>query len=302
MIKISVIIPTYDRKNELNRCLASLSKQTYPKEQFEIIVIDDASNGHKGPAHARNLGIKKAKGEIIAFIDDDAVCQEDWLEKALPHFSDKNIAGVEGRIEFENLKGGLYRTCNIFYRKEILEEIDGFDERFSMAFREDSDLAFRILKKGYRIIFAPEVSVSHFPDPLTLKRSFQLAKRYYFDSLLCRKHPQFYRERIERFNLGPIKIYRPKQRLYQVYVLSFVLVLLFSLLGLKRAIVLISPLFLFSYLGIFLGANRFRQIKKMSLKDLFISIPVYFVVPFVYFYYLVRGMIDFRQPRPHGRN
>lgn len=98
---ISVIIPTYNRHQSLRRCLDSLTQQTYPKDAFEVIVVDDGSRdatknaalsftqelslhyiykNNGGPGSARNLGIHHAQGAIIAFIDDDCIAEKKWLE------------------------------------------------------------------------------------------------------------------------------------------------------------------------------------------------------------------------------
>ena len=102
-IEVSVIIPTFNRELLLQGCLDSLSSQTFPKHKFEVIVVDDCSNydvsrlikhskikdislvscrHHSGkPGFVRSLGIKKSKGRVIAFIDDDFVANPDWIEK-----------------------------------------------------------------------------------------------------------------------------------------------------------------------------------------------------------------------------
>lgn len=100
---ISVIIPTYNRRERLKACLESLFKQDYPEKNFEIVVIDDGSTDgtgkmltellknkynlryfsqyHKGPAAARNLGITEARGEVVGFTDNDCVLNRDWVRK-----------------------------------------------------------------------------------------------------------------------------------------------------------------------------------------------------------------------------
>lgn len=191
---ISVIIPTYNRKNLLRKCLEALFNQTYPKEKFEIIVVDDGSTDgteneiknltkqfknlcylyqkNQGPATARNLGLKKAKREIIAFTDSDCLPAEDWLEQIEKAFRlNPKALGIEGKTisNFEkedyfhyrtfNETGGQYWTCNIAYQKKALVDIGGFDESFTFFF-EDIDLARRLLRKG-KIVFAPMVVVMH---------------------------------------------------------------------------------------------------------------------------------------------
>jgi len=102
--KVSVVIPTYNRVEDLKKCLDSLREQSLKKGEFEIIIVDDGSTDgtaefgrslfeknsehihycyqkNKGPASARNLGVRHAKGEIIAFLDDDCRAKKVWLEE-----------------------------------------------------------------------------------------------------------------------------------------------------------------------------------------------------------------------------
>jgi len=120
-VEVSVIIPTHNRCNSLKKTLYSLINQTYPKENYELIVIDDGGsdatermvesikkNTHlnikyfwqknQGPAAARNLGIKHVSADIIAFTDDDCIVHPDWLEniaKAYEKNPDAMIIGGE---------------------------------------------------------------------------------------------------------------------------------------------------------------------------------------------------------------
>src|SRR6185369_10255511 len=96
----SIIVPTYERPAQLSRCLQSLGQLDYPKENYEILVVDDGSahplddvpfpvrilrHENTGPAGARNFGASQARGEFLAFTDDD--CQPDagWLRELAPH-------------------------------------------------------------------------------------------------------------------------------------------------------------------------------------------------------------------------
>jgi len=120
-LNITVIIPTYNRKTQLKRCLESLRGQSIAKQFYEIIIIDDGSSdethevgkffvelsqGHikyirqknQGPAGARNRGIDQAEGTIIAFIDDDCRAEKVWLEELIKGYEDKGVGGTGGRI------------------------------------------------------------------------------------------------------------------------------------------------------------------------------------------------------------
>jgi glycosyltransferase involved in cell wall biosynthesis len=122
--KVSIVIPTFNRKELLKETLKSRSNQTYPKDKYEIIVCDDnrstdgtdemikeltkvspcelryfkVKSKYKGPAYARNIGIENARGEIIGFTDDDCVASPTWIEQAVPYFEDRRIGAVQGCV------------------------------------------------------------------------------------------------------------------------------------------------------------------------------------------------------------
>jgi len=132
-LRISVIIPTYNRKDELEKLLYSLNNQTLPPSQFEIIVVDDGSSDgteewlmkhkdqfkvktsfytqvHGGPGAARNLGMEKAHGDIFAFTDTDCITEPEWLEHLIKPFNLEKVGAVGGR-EIINDKDPLLMRC-----------------------------------------------------------------------------------------------------------------------------------------------------------------------------------------------
>ncbi len=138
---------------------------------------------HKGPAAARNLGITKANGKIIFFTDSDCVVPRNWITNMQKYLDNNNIGAVGGSLKpvssnsiyeifdqkrRENLYGcekkfvDALPTCNLAVRKGVLEEIEGFDESFEYASAEDYELCYRIRKAGYKILYAPEISVLHY--------------------------------------------------------------------------------------------------------------------------------------------
>ena len=111
MTKVSVIIPAYNEENYIENCLRSLEKQTF--KDFEIIVVDDGSTDktksmlerfkevmvlvgkHAGPGASRNIGAKKAKGEVLVFVDADMTFDKEYLENLIePLVNDKKLIGT----------------------------------------------------------------------------------------------------------------------------------------------------------------------------------------------------------------
>jgi glycosyltransferase involved in cell wall biosynthesis len=162
-----------------------------------------------GPAAARNLGWKMAAGDVIAFTDDDCIPDPSWLKtglEAIMHGAD----GISGRVivplrsnptDYEWNACGLTRsefiTANCFYHKNALETIGGFDERFKMAWREDSDLYFSLKECGFRLILEPEALVIHPVQPAIWGISLIQQKKNLFNALLYKKHPALYRKKLQ---------------------------------------------------------------------------------------------------------
>ncbi|MFQ1003277.1 HAD-IIIA family hydrolase [Modestobacter sp. SSW1-42] len=178
----TVVVPTIGRPS-LDVLLDALASSTGPRPA-ELVLVDDRPTGEPlrperpglppvrvvrtgggGPARARNLGWRTARTEWIAFLDDDVVPDPDWYERlaadlaALPD----DVAGTQGRVrvplpedrkptDWERGTAGLatssWITADLAYRRSALAAVGGFDERFPRAFREDSDLALRVMDTG----------------------------------------------------------------------------------------------------------------------------------------------------------
>ncbi|PIM51645.1 glycosyl transferase family 2 [Roseateles chitinivorans] len=182
----------------------------------------------RGPAVARNAGWRAATAPIVAFTDDDTLPDPDWLVRGLAAMqahpdwvaaagqvrvpaasaaNDANGAGdAPGRhdtrpTDHELMTRGLetseFVTANAFARREVLARIDGFDERFLRAWREDSDLQFRLQAQG-PVGRVADALVWHPVRPERWGVSLRQQRNVYFDALLYRKHPGIYRSRIRR--------------------------------------------------------------------------------------------------------
>lgn len=208
---LSVIIPTFNRKGILVRLLEAFNRQRQSSARYEIIFIDDGSNDgtneyiqdardnsnipiryffqqNKGPAAARNLGIKEARYPLLLFINDDTLPAENLIEQHLSwhkKWPAENIAVLGQALWAESLFVPIYArhylvsrfehlnelqearpidfiTCNISVKKEFLVRYGLFDEDFPYAAHEDRELGYRLGKKGLCIKYNPQAQVYHY--------------------------------------------------------------------------------------------------------------------------------------------
>lgn len=202
----SIIIPTYSRPEQLAACLQSLACLRYPGDCFEAIVVDDGSKipldavispfsdrlniylltqPHSGPAKARNRGAAQAKGEYLAFTDDDCTPAPEWLQTMAARFAATPHHAIGGRT-LTALPDNPYSTANqllieylyAYYNADhsqpyflasnnlalpttCFNALGGFDTTYPLAAGEDRDLCDRWLHHGYRMTYAPEAIVYH---------------------------------------------------------------------------------------------------------------------------------------------
>ncbi len=175
---IDVVVPTLGRPS-LRRLLAALEPQRHLLG--EIIVAHDRSGApfpaigekrrtaRRGPAAARNRGWRASRAEWIAFLDDDVVPEPNWAERLAADLDGlaPTVAGSQGRVrvplpasrpptdwerDVAGLERGAWISADIAFRREALEAAGGFDERFRGAYREDTDLAMRLLRGGWQLV------------------------------------------------------------------------------------------------------------------------------------------------------
>jgi glycosyltransferase involved in cell wall biosynthesis len=230
---VSVVIACPGGSAVLAECLSALARQTYAN--FEVIVLPDdrldglmlpagldlriLPTGKVRPAEKRNLGIRAAKGEIVAFIDDDAYPDAHWMEYAVKYFgedgigavggpgvtplNDPYLARVGGRVYDNWLVSGNYRyrykaggvrrdvddypSCNLFVRKSVLEKIGGYRTDFWPG--EDTLLCKDIVDSGFRIVYDPWVVVCHHRRPVFGSHLRQLGRYAFHRGYFCRRFP-----------------------------------------------------------------------------------------------------------------
>jgi len=226
--KVTIVVPIHNRPHLLGRLLDSVQLLTYPPNRLQLILAGGADDPGRQvvrafarivefpvdyrpvPEHAlrsasfkRNECARCAQGDILAFTDDDCMAHHDWITAAVPLFRAAEVGGVEGAVEIPapdrltltyrrslrlSLPGG-YQTCNMFYRKSVFEECGGFDLTFPY-YLEDTDLAYTVLERGYKIPFAADAAVSHpVPSGHPLK-VFTIARTVEQMPYLFRKHAQ----------------------------------------------------------------------------------------------------------------
>lgn len=208
----SVIIPTYNRSSVLRKCLVALKEQDFPFEKFEVIVCDDGSTDdtgyvatsfdapftlhylkkeNGGPAAARNMGIRAARGEYLLILNDDAVLAVNALalhRTTLDNFRDRKVA-VLGKFaltpEFAVTPLGYllestdklfaypvmaghqvydfsyFYTCNISIKRQAVLDVGLFDEDFKGPAAEDIELGYRLQQRGYKVYYHPDIVAIH---------------------------------------------------------------------------------------------------------------------------------------------
>jgi glycosyltransferase involved in cell wall biosynthesis len=209
-MKISVIIPTYNRCNKLRKSLESFLNQTITHSEYEILVINDGSNDrtrecmtefiscnknvfyfeqdNKGPASARNIGIKHAKGKYLFFTGDDIIASRNLLKthlEMLELYKDIAVLGFTTwnksinvtkfmdfliykgyQFDYRKLKHGQFCSYKAFYTSNISLEkhwfdTELFDGNFPYAAWEDIELGYRLCQKGLKIIFNEKAIAFH---------------------------------------------------------------------------------------------------------------------------------------------
>jgi histidinol-phosphate phosphatase family protein len=158
-VAVDVVIPSArpELADRLRRRLAGFPGRVH--------VVDGRA---QCPAAARNEGWRRSQAEWIAFLDDDVVPEPDWGELLLADLAaaGPTVAGSQGRVRVplrdgrrptdwersvRGLEGARWATADMAYRRQALEELGGFDERFRRAYREDADLALRALRAGWTL-------------------------------------------------------------------------------------------------------------------------------------------------------
>lgn len=178
--RVSVVVPTRDRPELLRRCLAALEQQTLP---VEVVVVEDSEG--RGPAWARNEGVRRAGGEVVCFTDDDCAPAPGWAEALTAPIlagevevtsgsvsmgeeataADKAWAAIVNYLQVRagspgTASPGFVVTANLAAKHSLLERLP-FDESFRAAAGEDRDWGERAMREEVAMRYVPAASVVH---------------------------------------------------------------------------------------------------------------------------------------------
>jgi GT2 family glycosyltransferase len=219
-MKLSIIIPSYGRPLVLDNCLYSINRLKNELQDYEIIVVNNNNdkiieketgevcrryklniveiNSGKGlgSVKARNAGIKKAKGELLIFFDDDTIIQKNYFANLIGTFRDEQV-GAAGGAEIKSQKNSLFHKLlfkfrktgditwsgeiisnfsadiknslkvkhlhgsNFSIRKSVIKKIGLMDEKMLGHYRDDTEFVYRVYEAGFDVIFNPKCRVIH---------------------------------------------------------------------------------------------------------------------------------------------
>jgi glycosyltransferase involved in cell wall biosynthesis len=255
----SVIVCTRNRPTQLHRCLTALANLNYP--DYEVVVVDNAPRDQQtrevaarwgvryilepvpGVSRARNRGALACESEVVAYLDDDAVADREWLTVLAGDFADPLVAAVTGAIlpldrgahaspwsasstersrqVVDRQTSGWFKSANfgelgdgsnMVFRRSAFDIWPGFDEKLGrgtiVGGGEEHYAFFTLIERGFRIVHNPEAIVRH-PDPATAdqwrQRHLELAAfTGAYITRLAVEHPSF-RVDLARYVIGRLR-------------------------------------------------------------------------------------------------
>ena len=318
---VSIIIPLSVMNDYLLETLDHIFKMDF--KNFEVIVLPDdkleldypnttiISTGKISPAKKRDIGAQYSKGNILAFIDDDAYPDSKWLTNAVPYFNDENIGAiggpaitpdsddfwqkVSGAVFLTKLGGGYperylsigkvkeiddWPSVNLLIKKKLFDKINGFDSEYWPG--EDTKLCLDVINEGKKIIYAPNVLVYHHRRPGLMKHLKQIGNYGLHRGYFAKKYPK---------NSFRLPYFFPT-----FLVLYFLILIILLISGINENILLLFSVGLLIYIGAlcfaFFDINR----KVRSLKISFVSIyyifltHIWYGIRFFYGFFILKDL------------
>lgn len=225
---VSLVIPGRNCAQTIGSCLDAVTPLLDDEGSglVEILFVDDASTDTtleavrrfpvrvipgtgSGPGSARNLGWRAAQGDLVWFVDSDCVARPGALGPLRERMHDPGLGGVSG--SYGNMRPDALLACliheeiverhrrmpaevdflatfNVLYRRGVLEQVGGFDERFRRA--QDAELSFRVMKAGYRLGFVSDSQVAHFHETRWFRYFRAQRQQGYWRVWLHLRHPE----------------------------------------------------------------------------------------------------------------
>ncbi|MCD6406832.1 glycosyltransferase family 2 protein [Candidatus Aerophobetes bacterium] len=216
MVEVSIIIPSYNRKEILKSCLEALFNQNFPKDDYEIILIDDGSTDDTekmvkslsppcrltyiknerrlGQSISRNKGIKEAKGKYLIFVDSDIIVIPDFTREHLKFHNLYKEVVVNGELIYISsldqvgkkkksiwdISFSPFNTANVSVKKEYVEKVGGFDTELFPYGWQDIELGYRLKKMGLRIKKNPKALGYHFKKETKNEKDLEFLKEKEF--------------------------------------------------------------------------------------------------------------------------
>ncbi|MBF0522902.1 MAG: glycosyltransferase [Candidatus Omnitrophica bacterium] len=204
---ISIIIPTYYSQKYLEKCLGAVAGQTFPAEQIELIVVDNGSSDRTvaiakaytknviidadaNVSGLRNIGARRATGDVLFFLDSDCVPGKDWVKNALTLMKEKQVSVVgcwywisnkptwvekvwDLQMSWRRGEGQFVKwvpSGDLIIKREVFLSVHGFNEALKTG--EDTDICTRLIDGGNRIYSSSNIAVTHLGEAKTVKQFF----------------------------------------------------------------------------------------------------------------------------------
>jgi len=331
VVTIDVAIPAYADRHLLRPLLEELNTQAEELDsQIRVIISDDGSptsleelypsrsydglsltfvrGVNAGPGAARNRAIEAATSDWIVFLDADTVPSDGWYGRLFSIIEATEGKAIEGVTRFaggrptpfahatEIRVGIAHGGANIAYELDTIRALGGFDEAFydgrrRMHFREDLELYFRASAAGVEVEAHPELEIAHPPLRASYWTPVRLARRYYFDPLLDRKHPEQFRTLNKTRKIGPISLRSARHWAAVAHVVTISTYVGIRILsrGRKHRLTAIPALIAW-------GSNiaALAWGRTLRTREIGPLVGVSFIVPWVYVWHFGRGVLKFK--------